>query len=167
MFSEQQMSLPCTFMSVSSLKHNNLERVIILLLLTTEQLFIISQLCMSNDFLQPHLTHLEIESSERTGWGENQPQNVWQLWASLPAQRLRQEKDWPERNLAVGRNCQALVFMPCSVIGWEPMFLAWTLRQTPKAVQLPQIAILRAVGELDDVLGVPVVKTSWHSSKPW
>ena len=65
------MSLPCMFMSVSSLKHNNLERVIILLLLTTEQLFIISQLCMSNDFLQPHSTHLEIESSERTGRGEN------------------------------------------------------------------------------------------------
>lgn len=36
----------------------------------------------------------------------------------------------------------------------------------PKALRLPQIAILKAVGELEDVLGVPVVKTSWHSSKP-
>lgn len=79
MFPKQQMSLPYTFMSVSSLKHNNLERVIILLLLTTEQLFIISQLCMSNEFVQPHPTHLEIESCERTGGGESQLQNVWQL----------------------------------------------------------------------------------------
>ena len=166
MFPKQQMSLPYTFMSVSSLKHNNLERVIILLLLTTEQLFIISQLCVSDEFLQPHSTHLEIESCERTGGGESRPQNVWQLWASPPAQRLCQEEDWPERNLAVGRNGQALVLMPCSVIGWEPMFLAWTLRQTEKAVQLPQITILRAVGELEDVRGVPVVKNCWHSSKP-
>lgn len=164
MFPKQQMSLPYTFMSVSSLKHNNLERVIILLLLTTEQLFIISQLCVSDEFLQPHSTHLEIESCERAGEGESQSQNVWQLWASPPAQRLHQEEDWPERNLAVGRNGQALVLMPCSVIGWEPMSLAWTLRQTTK--QLPQIAILRAVGELEDAHGVPVVKNCWHSSKP-
>lgn len=67
----------------------------------------------------------------------------------------------------MGRNGQALVLMPRPVTGWEPMLLAPSLRQTPKAQRLPQIAILRAVGELEDVLGVPVVKTSWHSSKSW
>ena len=33
-------------------------------------------------------------------------------------------------------------------------------------MQLPQIAILRAIGELDDVLGVPVVKTSGTLASP-
>lgn len=64
-FHKQKMSLPHTFMSMSSLKPNNLERLILQLLPTTWQLRIISQLCVRNELLQPHFLHLETEAQRR------------------------------------------------------------------------------------------------------
>lgn len=187
------------FTSMSSLKHNNLETLIILLVITILQPCIISKVCIRNEFLQSHFTHLThwevrlkessvlvwvipescamVELEAKRFWGRG-----WLPWSitrnrhRMPSNHSEVRYLWKDRREEPSSHCGTGLIvldsprpaskegstgeeshsgqkwplphihapMPCSVIRWEPMPLALTLRQTPKALPLELVSWLHS-----------------------